>query len=192
MQLKLFLALLFLYSCSTTNHKCQEIKKETTLEIPGAEIVIQPVEEKPIVDNTVKITYSSKLPYIAKVAEGANCVIRKKSFQDEVKSIKSFNGTNDNGEQVLAKLLSKSCNITTYSKRFSKVLATTWSSDRENVYFNTRNNPRSVPEMINTAVHECLHLSNYSHATNKPSKANETSVPYLVGDIAEKHSEGCY
>ena len=35
---------------------------------------------------------------------GSTCVLKNKEFQDEVKSIKSFTSTKDNGEQVINKI----------------------------------------------------------------------------------------
>jgi hypothetical protein len=81
--------------------------------------VEKPVEVKPIVTESVQgeiieVKANSSLNYIQEVAKGVNCVIRKQSFIDEVSKIEKFEATSDNGIEVLKKLHSKSCTITTY------------------------------------------------------------------------------
>ena len=115
-----------------------------------------------------------------------------KEFQNELSAIEKFDFSDDNGSQVLEKLMSNSKTITTYRTKnpFSKAIATTYSTDKENMYLNTRKNPREYKFMINTVVHEFLHLVGYSHNDNNPI-GKENSVNYYVGSLAEKYSKGC-
>lgn len=46
---------------------------------------------------------------------------------------------------------------------------------------------RTVPDIVNTLVHEWLHSIGFEHDGNKPTDINLHSVPYTVGAMAEAY-----
>lgn len=132
----------------------------------------------------------SSLYYLPEVIKVTDCVIELKEFQDEVRAIKSFTSSKENGAQVVEKILSpKKAVIRHYLKLSAKVTAKTVSGE---VYWNRykKINPRPLPKMVNTGMHERLHVLGYNHDGNK-ARINQESVPYKVGDIAEKYVKKC-
>lgn len=169
---------IFAASCSTTQ--------------PEKPRVEEPVPEKPDEARQEPIGHKSSLNYVKKLAEQVNCTINKKVFKEELGKIKKFDldPTNSNGSEVLRSLLSKKCIIRTYRSKWpwSKAVATTWTNEKEpNIYLNTRRHPRSVPSMVNTVVHECLHKHGYSHGNNNPT-GKENTVNFKAGKIAENYA----
>lgn len=120
-------------------------------------------------------------------------MVESTSFKVELARVEKFDYTQDSGRDVLRKLSEHpQCVIRTYATKnpFSKVIATTYSANNVDLYFNLRKNPRPVASMINTAVHECSHLFGYSHGSNS-NVGKENSVPYKIGVIAQKHVDQC-
>lgn len=171
MKLIKLIVLLAVVSCSTT------IKKET-----------------PVIENNSSdvFTYKSSLEWIKDLSKKANCVVNNEKFQYELALIESFDFSKDNGEKVLENLLKHKATIRTYKTKnpFSKVIATTYKNNKTDLYLNLHKNPRPMASMINTVVHEALHLAGYSHGNNS-SVDKENSVNYRVGKLAEINSNGC-
>jgi hypothetical protein len=146
----------------------------------------------------VKITrepfgFKSSLPYIAEVAKVSNCIINNDDFVKEVEVYPKFTHTALAPAQVAERLKALApVVVTTYQTKnpWSNVIATTYSSDRVNLYFNTRKNPRDMKHMVNTSFHEALHLNGFSHGDNSPVGKGE-SVNYRVGLMAEKYVKEC-
>jgi hypothetical protein len=139
-----------------------------------------------------KIEVKSTLPWMSSLAKTADCIVQSKKFKEEVCSIKSFDYSKKTGHQVIEDISnSRAFVVSTYKTKspWSKAIATTYGKPKV-VYFNTRKNPRDVPSMVNTLVHEWLHVLNYSHGDNS-SKGKENSVNYKVGSIAEKYVQEC-
>lgn len=181
-----YLALLLLASC---------YKSPTPIATEQTPIAVFPVETEAAKPVTPKIVYTAKssLGYIQKVALVANCVIQNEEFLKEVGAFKKFTFTDKTPLDVMNSLKGFSpVVISTYKTKnpFTKVIATTYASDKTTIYFNTRMNPRDMSSMINTAIHEGLHLSGYSHGDNS-SIGKEDSVNYRVGTIAEKYTAKC-
>jgi hypothetical protein len=88
--------------------------------------------------------------------------------------------------------MSNTKTITTYRSKnpFSKAIATTYGSDKQNMYLNTRANPRKPKYMINTVIHEKLHLNGYSHGSNS-NVGKENTVNYYTGSLGEKYAKDC-
>lgn len=140
-----------------------------------------------------KVEIRSKLPWMKNLGSVVNCVIALPEFQKEVGAIESFTFTKDNGKQVVEKLGKVSTTFSTYRSKNPWSKATSYTLRKE-VYFNLRNNPRPLPRMLNTGIHEALHVAGYGHGNNNID--NDTvnkmkSVPYGVGLIAEKYVEKC-
>jgi hypothetical protein len=139
--------------------------------------------------------YSTKssLSYMTKTAAITNCVLKNEKFLSEVASFPKYTYTTKTPQEVRKSLESmKPVIISTYRTKnpWSKAIATTYSSDKTTVYFNTRKNPRPMTEMVNTSIHEGLHLNGFSHGSNSPV-GKEDSVNYRVGTIGEKYVSEC-
>jgi molybdopterin-biosynthesis enzyme MoeA-like protein len=138
-------------------------------------------------------TVKSKLPYLKQVAKVSECVIRNEDFLKEIEAFPKFSFTDKTSKEVADSIRKmKSVVISSYKTKnpFSSAIATTYPSNKTTVYFNSRKNPREFKEMINTAIHEPLHLIGFSHGDNSPI-GKENSVNYRVGKIAESYVEKC-
>jgi hypothetical protein len=128
------------------------------------------------------------------LAKTANCVLTDNAFLIEVATIPDFDYSEDTGLEVSLKLqVPVKAYFTTYRSwnRFSKVTA--YRNRGETIIrFNTRKNPRPVERMVNTAIHELLHIHGYDHNDNGPEdQGREYTVNYYVGSIAEKYVKDC-
>lgn len=135
----------------------------------------------------------SELPWAAQVSKVSNCIIKNEAFLKEVETFSKFTHTAKTPKEVALAIKNfRPVVVSTYKTKnpWSAAIATTYSSDKTTVYFNTRKNPRPLPAMVNTAFHEGLHLNGFSHGNNSP-KGKENSVNYRVGKIAEKYVEVC-
>ncbi len=144
-------------------------------------------------------TVRSSLPEFKEVARKANCIVKNPAFLAEIGAVAKFTHTPKSTPQVVEAIKAyKAAIISTYYKKYSvfprltKTLAYRNTKGKETnvIYFNTAKFPRSEKSMINTAVHEWLHVSGFGHGDNSP-RGKEKSVPYLVGDIAEKYLGAC-
>jgi hypothetical protein len=178
-----YLLLLTLLSCAT------EITKTPTIFIEPEPV--KPVEVKP--ENKVYFFTDLKMKWVQDVVNCSNIVVNDPSFIAELSQVTKFDYSNDDGKRVVQFLqTSKPLEIKLFTKYLSKVIATTYPS-QPITYFNTKKNPRSLPEMVNTAVHEKTHVADengnyFTHGSNY-SSGKGLSVPYYTGDLAEKHAE---
>ncbi len=134
---------------------------------------------------------STSYAWLDEAVRVADCVTDNSAFVAEVYDIPSFYYTSDLGKDVAKNLVKKdSIHIYTYKSKnpFSKVNA--YRGSNGSVYFNLRNNPRDLKDMVNTVIHERLHIW-YSHNGNYRTTQNLLSVPYKVGDISEKYVMQC-
>jgi hypothetical protein len=139
-----------------------------------------------------KIEVKSSLPWMSSLGKTADCIIQNAEFRAEVSAIKVFDYSKRSGIQVIEDLSKMNdVAISTYRTKspWSKTIAYTYGGAKT-IYFNTRKNPRDVPSMINTVIHESTHIVGYGHGDNS-SKGKGNSVPYKVGSIAEKYSGKC-
>lgn len=170
------LLLVAVYACASNNKKQDPINND-------------PVQsELLIIDKTGN-------ERMKKLVAVSNCVINKKSFQDELKSIENFTNIEENGEHVLNKILkSKQGFVNFYTQnwfayKFTPVHGYV-NNGSDQIYINTRTFGRENKSVVNTIVHEMSHVAGYKHQGNSP-KGNQESVPYKVGSVAENNVEGC-
>lgn len=137
-----------------------------------------------------EFTVKSSLSYLQDVAVVAKCVTTHPEFLAEVAAHGQFDYTKDSSE-LIAQNIKKPTNIiiSTYKKRFTKSIA--YRNVGSNVlYFNTMKNPRVMRDMVNTLIHESMHIKGYGHGDNSP-KGKGNSVPYSLGNISEKYVDRC-
>lgn len=154
----------------------------------------QSIPTKPTQAPEIEVPYrvnfdaKSSLKWPHETAKAANCVTNDKEFIDALRSIEKFDYSDDTGIDVYNKLMEIKATIRTYKTKnpFSKAIATTYKSNKSDVYFNRRKNPRPMQFMVNTACHERTHLGGYSHGTNS-SKGKENSIPYFIGSLCQKY-----
>jgi hypothetical protein len=176
----MFLLLLCIVSCSQLQ---TPITPPSVSETPAiATQIMSPV-----------FTSNTTIESLQKAIKVANCVVRSESFLKEIGSYAKYDYTDMSPNDVESAFRNiKPIRVGTYRTKnpYSKVYATTYASDRETIWINTRKLPRPTQELTNTFIHEGSHLIKFSHGDNSPiGKSN--SVPYGVGAIAEKHVAGC-
>lgn len=107
-------------------------------------------------------------------------------FLEKVKSAYGFNHTYKSPPEVAEdiKNYSNTIKIKSYTSRWpwSRAIAYTQNGV---IYFNTRKSMDAY-KRANTIVHETMHIMGYSHDGNTPSKYNDLTVPYYVGDMFEE------
>lgn len=182
-----FLLLLLLFACA---------HKQAPQEAP---VDVVYTEETPVIvldqEPLKREVFSTKstLQWMKDTARIGNCVINNQAFLKEVEAFPKFTFTDKSSKEVADSLRNaKPVVLSTYRTKnpWSSVIATTWAND-QTVYFNTRRNPRPMPELLNTSCHEGLgHLQGWSHGDNSPV-GKEDSVPYRLGAICEKYEEKC-
>ena len=158
----------------------------TKVKLDKPAMVIPPQE---FVETYHPFYFKSSIKWVGDVSMCANMIINDSKFREELMAIKKFDMSSDNGEYVLKKLQSGKTVIKTYKTRnpFSKAVATTWKSNKTDIYLNIRKK-RTIAQWSGTAIHESSHNRGYSHGNNS-SAGKEKTVPYLVGTIATKHAK---
>ena len=130
--------------------------------------------------------------WLTELAQVVSCVSRQEALIIEVARSKPFTHTKDAPGVVAKKMLEDQSKVvfSTYRSRpFSKTIA--YRNVGSNiVYFNTRKNPRDTAQMVNTGIHEWLHVAGYGHGSNS-AKGKGESVNYAVGKMAEKYVQFC-
>lgn len=180
------LILALTYGCSTVQHPVTALPALSAASITAT----QPTPAKPV---TPKFKTSSTLLWMKELVDVANCTIHLSDVRKDLLLVEKFTHTTMTPAQVSAAVESfKVAGVRTYRTKnpFSAAIATTYASDRENLYLNTRKNPRSLGQMVNTLCHESSHLNGFSHGDNNP-KGKELSVPYFLGDLCEKYAHKC-
>lgn len=179
----IFLLLILCFACS---HIETPYSPPTISQTPPVATEIM----KPLQDVFSTASKNESLKHSVKIA---NCVVRSESFLKELSRFPKYDfttSTPDEVEQAFRKI--KSIKVATYQTKnpWSKALATTYASDRETVWINSRQLPRDLPSLVNTLIHEGSHLIGFSHGDNSPV-GKQKSVPYGVGEIAERHITPC-
>jgi hypothetical protein len=134
----------------------------------------------------------------------ANRVLQSDAFRQQLSAIERFNYARDDGATVQRALLRESHTLEfkavakyairvrvfgrTYTRQ-SKMIART-SEGSGSITFNTARMPDfGVAYYAGTIVHELAHLVGYHHSGNRPTRANQRSVPYRVGELVRRLAE---
>jgi hypothetical protein len=122
----------------------------------------------------------------------AECVTKNEAFLKEIGQFPKYDYTTKTPAQVESALRSdkSKMELSTYQAPFwSKAIAYRNIGDNT-IYFNRRKNPRQYAEMINTVIHEWLHVAGFDHGNNYAT-GKQNSVNYHGGLIAEKYVGVC-
>jgi hypothetical protein len=182
--LNYYLLLLLVFGCAHTPRPTVPVPESPRVETPA------PAPEAPVAREV--FTTKSKLEWIKSLVLAANCVINSEAFLAEVAAHPKFDFTDKTSPEVVQVIRSLApVNVATYYTkwRWSKTIATTWVNEPETLYLNLYKNPRPMPEMVNTLIHEGLHPE-FGHGSNWAG-GKDNSVNYKAGEIAEKHTEKC-
>jgi len=171
-----FVLLVAVYACASNNKKQDPIASD-------------PIQsELLIIDKTGN-------ERMKKLVAASNCVINKKSFQDEFKAGKNFTDTNDNGEVILNKALKSGQGFVNFytqnwiAWKFTPVNGYV-NKGSDQIFINTRQLWRDNKSIVSTINHEFIHTLGYYHASNNPDTQNG-SVFKFVEDLTATNVEGC-
>tara|TARA_R110000850_G_scaffold24887_5_gene72377 strand:- start:5628 stop:6212 length:585 start_codon:yes stop_codon:yes gene_type:complete len=179
------LTLITFASCLTSVKTKKPAVVDPTL---NTEVVIV---EAPTVSKTFHTELKTK--WVVEAIKVANCVLNHPDFKKKIEEIEKFDYSELNGVQVYAEYSNGSkCGVRTYKTKnpWSSAIATTYNTDKEFLYLNTRKFPFTVGKNVGVLSHECGHLKGFSHGDNR-SAGKENSVNYKVGSIAQEISELC-
>lgn len=142
---------------------------------------------------------ASKLNDVKNVIKFFDLIIDSTLCEAILKSDVKFSHTDKTKEQVVDQIR-KATSVMKYGAVYLRVYYSPWWNISQRrvvantqfvagtyeISFNTRNfNFKNTPSAVNTLVHEFLHVIGFSHGDNSP-KGKEFSVPYFVGNLAEK------
>lgn len=158
------------------------------------QVAIKP-EKKDIiveVENSSFYKSESSLSWIAKAIEIADCVTVNKDFHNDILDNGEFTHYTGSSQAIIDSLMSSTtARVGSYYKWKSKAVAYR-NQGSDKIWFNRYHAKRSINQKVNTMIHERLHVLGYGHKGNKSYKYNNlSSVPYKVGKIGERYSEGC-
>ena len=129
---------------------------------------------------------SSSLLYLEEVVRISEYILSDEEFLNEVSKVKKFSSTNLKGVDVVLSIsIGPVATVSSY-KTLNPWSSVTAYTTGKMIKFNTRNNPRSINSMVNTLIHEYMHVLGFHHSGNS-SKGNQESIPYMVGDISETY-----
>jgi hypothetical protein len=119
-----------------------------------------------------------------------------KEFRDEVGRFGWFSYSDHTGDKVAKNLFSEELteiDLHRFVNPWTSAVAVTFPDQKERIFFNSRKNARKRSAYIASAIHERLHLppGNYSHPFNHTID-RPASVPYKIGEIAEKYAPRCF
>ncbi len=111
-----------------------------------------------------------------------------KAFLKQIKAVKSFNHTHDQGYNITDKLIYAEIEITIKPYKtlspWSKVIG---HARGNTIYVNTRKLDLPLEDRVANIMHEALHLLGYSHKGNRVTEYNKNTVPYRVSKIFSEY-----
>lgn len=184
--MKLLLLLLLTVSCTTINSPLPPV----VTPVSPVKTEVAAVKPEPV----VYYSTTSSVAWVNELVKTANCVVNNEDFIKEVSLFPKYEFTESTPAMVAEAIRAGApATVRLYTTKlpWSKAIATTFSGDKVNIYLNTRKHPRPMPAMINTLVHERLHLLGFSHGDDNYAKGKENSVNYKAGELSEKYSSIC-
>jgi hypothetical protein len=145
----------------------------------------------------MKVKYNGKNEKLIDSVDFINDLFTLDEFYDEISRHPSFT-YDDEGytPKIVSKILKANESVVmvkTYKSkwRWSKANAYVSPKYKDTLFYNTRKLWRFRVDIINTIVHECVHVAdhndnnktNFGHGDNK-SNGKENSAPYWIGNLA--------
>jgi len=147
----------------------------------------------------MKIVFNGDHSGMKKAVAFANALGGNAAFWDEVsRKTPPFSHTSMRPAEVAARIRDAHRTVTVQlwtpsllKKPFYRnTVAFFDGDDPDTLFYHTAFLTNSVGEMVNTVVHEYIHAidddGEFGHGDNSPG-GKEQSVPYWIGDLAEKH-----
>jgi len=152
-------------------------------------------DSKPVVENVYTGSFykvESTLNWIKEAVRITDCVTVQKDFHAEILSVQNFEHYEGENQAIVDSLLSeKVAVIGSYSKKFTKARAYR-DVGTNKIWLNRSKIFKADKDLINTNIHERLHVLGYKHKGNSRNKYNNiNSVPYKVGSLSEKYYKRC-
>lgn len=159
----------------------------------ASNIPVQKLETiEPTIEDIGYYKNESSLDWITESIEIANCVTKKKEFHQEILDNGKFEHYDGLNQHIIDMLISETPAIVgTYYKKFSKARAYR-NIGSNKIWLNRAKISNSDEDLLNTMLHERLHVLGFGHKGNSRNKYNNIdSVPYKVGSISEKYYQYC-
>ncbi len=150
----------------------------------------------------MQVQYNGKNEKLIECVEFINDLLTLDAFYDEISNHPEFTHL-DNGytPKQIAEILKadqSTIMIKTYKSkwRWSKANAYVSKKYKNTLFYNTRKLWRDPEDIMNTIVHECVHVAdhndngktNFGHGDNN-SRGKENSAPYWIGALAGRYYE---
>jgi len=144
----------------------------------------------------MKVAYNGKNSKVLDCVEFINDLLKTDSFYDSIDKFHSFTHTEYEPRDI-AQLMKNDENqiiVKLYKSKnpWTKANAYVSPKYKNTLFLNTRKLWRNEEDMINTIVHECVHVVDFSengkidfgHGDNY-SKGKDNSAPYWIGNLAK-------
>ena len=139
------------------------------------------------------IIYSGKNKKVIEASEFVNELFQLDEFWDELGKVNQFDYSDLSTQEIVARIknCTTSLNIRLYRPkwRWSKANAYVTAKYPNTLFLNSRKLWRSTSSLVNTIVHESVHIADYGdddqkisfgHGSNS-AKGKENSAPYWIG-----------
>jgi hypothetical protein len=148
----------------------------------------------------MKVKYNGTNEKLIDSVDFINDLLTLDDFYDEISSHPSFTHDDDGYmPKIISEILKADQSevmVRTYKSkwRWSKANAYVSPKFKDTLFYNSRKLWRLRVDIINTVVHECVHVAdhndnnktNFGHGDNK-SKGKDNSAPYWIGNLAGKY-----
>lgn len=134
-------------------------------------------------------TMKTSLQGLDQATKSAECVLKNEKFHAEILATK-FDQTTKTPTQIVTDLKSGKPAFLRHYRTINPKSSATAHTVKDEIYFNKWNFSGKPLIVMNTTIHEYMHVLGYSHKGNRP-KGLENTVPYKVGNMSEKYYEIC-
>jgi hypothetical protein len=147
----------------------------------------------------MKVIYKGKYSRLADAVEDANEILATEEFYQRIREKEGhFDFASITPAQVANALEGSKMEATVKAARksvLSKVTAWVTAAEPQTLYLNSRKLQRSLPSIVNTIIHECIHIADHEDAGHRfghngnRRKRNENSAPYWIGNMVQAWME---
>jgi predicted SprT family Zn-dependent metalloprotease len=151
-----------------------------------------PIKQDPVYEGSYYVNESS-LEWVSKLIDVTDCTTKLDSFHKDIIDNNKYEHYEGSNEKIVKDLKSDvKAHVGTYYKRFTRARAYR-NVGSNKIWLNRAKISGKIDvDLVNTMIHERLHVLGYQHKGNNKYKYNNVeSVPYKVGKISEKYSQEC-